>query len=99
MAVQGQAFPQLTADCWNWVKSSHKGRIEWPGEFASYRSCAHFLAVFNTGWDAVALDVTRPFTRTFTQKLFQELMPLFPDAYFHLGGDEVSLILDLAVLY
>lgn len=36
-----------------------------------------------------ALDPTRPETLDFVEKLFVEMMHLFPDAYFHAGGDEV----------
>ncbi|MFT8805139.1 MAG: family 20 glycosylhydrolase [Acetobacter aceti] len=36
-----------------------------------------------------ALDPTKPETLVFVEKLFAEMMPLFPDAYFHAGGDEV----------
>ncbi|MCH4091087.1 beta-N-acetylhexosaminidase [Acetobacter sp.] len=36
-----------------------------------------------------ALDPTTPETLDFIEKLFVEMMRLFPDAYFHAGGDEV----------
>ncbi|MFT8896831.1 MAG: family 20 glycosylhydrolase [Acetobacter sp.] len=36
-----------------------------------------------------ALDPTKPETLDFVEKLFMEMMHLFPDAYFHAGGDEV----------
>ncbi|WP_242006065.1 beta-N-acetylhexosaminidase [Acetobacter estunensis] len=36
-----------------------------------------------------ALDVTNPRTLAFVKTLFSEMVPLFPDAYFHAGGDEV----------
>jgi hexosaminidase len=35
-----------------------------------------------------ALDVTKPFTYEFLDKLFGEMAALFPDEYFHIGGDE-----------
>lgn len=35
-----------------------------------------------------ALDVTKPFTYAFLDKLFGEMAELFPDEYFHIGGDE-----------
>jgi hexosaminidase len=35
-----------------------------------------------------ALDVTKPYTYTFLDKLFGEMSSLFPDEYFHIGGDE-----------
>jgi len=37
-----------------------------------------------------ALDPTRPQTLKFATELFQEMGSLFPDRYFHAGGDEVS---------
>ena len=38
----------------------------------------------------VALDPTREQTYKFLDKLIAEMARLFPDAYFHIGGDEVS---------
>jgi hexosaminidase len=35
-----------------------------------------------------ALDVTKPYTYEFLDKLFGEMAALFPDDYFHIGGDE-----------
>ncbi|MFM7194856.1 MAG: family 20 glycosylhydrolase, partial [Bacteroidota bacterium] len=35
-----------------------------------------------------ALDVTKPYTYEFLDKLFGEMAALFPDEYFHIGGDE-----------
>jgi hexosaminidase len=35
------------------------------------------------------LDPTRDETYAFLGKLFAEIIPLFPDEYFHIGGDEV----------
>ncbi|ULQ54138.1 beta-N-acetylhexosaminidase [Flavihumibacter fluvii] len=35
-----------------------------------------------------ALDVTKPSTYTFLDSLFTEMAALFPDEYFHIGGDE-----------
>lgn len=37
-----------------------------------------------------ALDPTLPATYAFIEGLVAEMAPLFPDAYFHVGGDEVS---------
>ncbi len=37
-----------------------------------------------------AMDPTRESTYKFLDKLFAELTSLFPDAYFHIGGDEVN---------
>jgi hexosaminidase len=34
------------------------------------------------------LDPTRKYTYQFLDKLFREMSALFPDAYFHIGGDE-----------
>jgi hexosaminidase len=35
-----------------------------------------------------AMDPTRESTYKFLDKFFSEIIPLFPDAYFHIGGDE-----------
>jgi len=35
-----------------------------------------------------ALDVTKPYTYAFLDTLFTEMTALFPDEYFHIGGDE-----------
>ena len=40
--------------------------------------------------DATALDVTEEKTYKFLDKLIGEMAGLFPDAYFHIGGDEVD---------
>lgn len=40
--------------------------------------------------EAVALDVTRDETYKFIDKLIGEMADLFPDAYMHIGGDEVD---------
>jgi hexosaminidase len=40
--------------------------------------------------DATALDVTQEKTYKFLDKLIGEMAALFPDAYFHIGGDEVD---------
>jgi len=40
--------------------------------------------------DAVALDVTGDKTYKFVDKLIGEMASLFPDAYMHIGGDEVD---------
>ena len=37
-----------------------------------------------------ALDPTNPKVYTFLEKLFTEMASLFPDEYFHIGGDEVT---------
>ncbi|WP_035483648.1 beta-N-acetylhexosaminidase [Gaetbulibacter saemankumensis] len=34
------------------------------------------------------LDPTKDITYTFLENLFSEMVPLFPDTYFHIGGDE-----------
>lgn len=39
---------------------------------------------------SLAMDPTRPETYDFLKGLFEEMSGLFPDAYFHIGGDEVS---------
>jgi hexosaminidase len=40
--------------------------------------------------EASALDVTQDKTYKFLDKLIGEMADLFPDAYFHIGGDEVD---------
>jgi hexosaminidase len=40
--------------------------------------------------DATALDVTQEKTYKFLDKLIGEMAGLFPDSYFHIGGDEVN---------
>ncbi len=42
-----------------------------------------FAGVFNP-----TLDPTKETTYTFLKNLFTEIAPLFPDEYFHIGGDE-----------
>ncbi len=37
-----------------------------------------------------AIDPTKPQTYTFIRELLREMSGLFPDAYFHVGGDEVA---------
>ncbi|KYQ88618.1 beta-N-acetylhexosaminidase [Tieghemostelium lacteum] len=39
----------------------------------------------------IPLDISNPATYTFIENLFTEIVPLFPDQYFHTGGDEVVL--------
>jgi hexosaminidase len=36
------------------------------------------------------LNPTKDYTYEFLEKLLQEITPLFPDKYFHIGGDEVK---------
>lgn len=38
----------------------------------------------------LAMDPTKPETYAFLETLFAEMAALFPDAYFHVGGDEVN---------
>ena len=42
------------------------------------------------GLRALAMDPTKPATHAFIKELLTEMSALFPDAYFHAGGDEVS---------
>lgn len=44
----------------------------------------------NWGVFTPVLNPTEEFTYTFLNKLFGEMAALFPDAYFHIGGDEVE---------
>jgi hexosaminidase len=39
---------------------------------------------------SLAMDPTKPETFVFLETLFAEMAALFPDAYFHIGGDEVN---------
>lgn len=41
-------------------------------------------------FDNVALDVTRDDTKEFVEIVMREMADVFPDEYFHLGGDEVN---------
>jgi hexosaminidase len=50
-----------------------------PGEYKLQK----YFGIFDP-----ALDVTKPYTYTFLDKLFGEMSSLFPDEYFHIGGDE-----------
>ena len=42
----------------------------------------------NSGVFDPTLDVTKDITYEFLENLFSEIAPLFPDDYFHIGGDE-----------
>ncbi|HEX2560425.1 beta-N-acetylhexosaminidase, partial [Phenylobacterium sp.] len=42
------------------------------------------------GLMSLAMDPTKPETFVFLETLFAEMAGLFPDAYFHVGGDEVN---------
>lgn len=42
------------------------------------------------GLMSLALDPTKPATYAFLEGLFSEMAALFPDPYFHVGGDEVT---------
>ena len=50
-----------------------------PGEYELQR----YYSVFDP-----SLDVTKEYTYEFLDKLFGEMSQLFPDEYFHIGGDE-----------
>ena len=40
----------------------------------------------------VALDVTREETKTFAREIIAEMSEIFPDDFFHIGGDEVNQV-------
>jgi len=42
------------------------------------------------GLRSLAMDPTKPATYAFIKTLLTEMAALFPDAYFHVGGDEIS---------
>ena len=72
-ASVGQAYPDLIADCYDWLVESNGGQsLRWP--------------MFND----VALDITKQETKVFVEQIIAELAPLFPDNFFHIGGDEVN---------
>lgn len=71
-ASVGQAYPDLIADCYDWLKATNGGELRWP--------------MFND----VALDVTKSETKAFAEKIVAEMSDVFPDEYFHVGGDEVN---------
>jgi len=52
-----------------------------PGPYAICRTWGVVEAV---------IDPTREHTHRFLEKLFEEMVALFPDEYFHIGGDEVK---------
>ncbi|KAF2070235.1 hypothetical protein CYY_008443 [Polysphondylium violaceum] len=64
-----------------------------PGHSASWgvgypdlvANCPAYAANINN----IALDVSNPNTYTFLQNFFNEMATIFPDQYFHTGGDEV----------
>lgn len=37
------------------------------------------------------MDPTKNYTYEVVENLFAEIVNVFPDAYFHIGGDEVNL--------
>lgn len=71
-AAVGQAFPELIADCYDWMEQYYGIPLRWPD------------------FDNVALDVTKPATKLFVANIMEEMVSLFPDNYFHIGGDEVN---------
>lgn len=71
-AAIGQAYPELIADCYDWLVEHNKDNLRWP--------------MFNN----VALDVTKDATKVFAEGIINEMAALFPDKFFHLGGDEVN---------
>jgi hexosaminidase len=66
---------------------AHTGAIlaAYPELAASQFDPTNRIAMFS-----VAMDPTRQETYDFIERLFTEMAALFPDAYFHVGGDEVS---------
>lgn len=68
----GQTYPELIADCYDWLVAHYGDDLRWP--------------MFND----VALDVTKDATKTFAKNIIDEMAQIFPDKYFHIGGDEVN---------
>jgi len=56
-------------------------------ELASKKGVEYTLERYAGIFDPT-LDPTNDMTYTFLDKLFKEVTPLFPDQYFHIGGDE-----------
>jgi hexosaminidase len=68
----GQTYPDLIADCYDWLVEHYGDDLRWP--------------MFND----VALDVTKDATKTFAKNIIDEMSQIFPDKFFHIGGDEVN---------
>ena len=68
----------LPGHCTSWLKA-------YP-ELASVKRDYHLQRYF--GVFDPALDVTKEYTYIFLDSLFTEMSQLFPDEYFHIGGDE-----------
>lgn len=71
-AAIGQAYPDLIADCYDWMVEYYGTNLRW------------------SLFDNVALDVTKDATKKFAADIISEMAELFPDDYFHIGGDEVN---------
>ncbi len=56
-------------------------------ELGSNDTC-NYSIVRNAGVFDPTLNPTKPEVYTFLDNLFKEVTPLFPDEYFHIGGDE-----------
>jgi len=56
----------------------------------SYRHLVVFCDNMQYGVDNIALNPIKNETYTFVQQLLTEVASLFPDAFFHIGGDEVN---------
>jgi len=68
----------IPGHCTSWLKA-------YP-ELASVKRDSELQRYF--GVFDPALDVTKDYTYEFLDKLFTEMSQLFPDEYFHIGGDE-----------
>ena len=68
----GQSYPDLIADCYDWLVETYGDDLRWP--------------MFND----VALDVTKDDTKIFVKDIIDEMSGIFPDRFFHIGGDEVN---------
>jgi hexosaminidase len=89
-ASWGNGYPEVIADCWKWLRDKN-GRLEWPSwdnvalnptrqETFDFGNLFHLSLQLPLHASAVMI----------VTKLFNEVIPLFPDAAFHLGGDEVA---------
>ena len=72
-----RAYPELGSSPHQYIKEQESGNATKPYHIER-----------NSGIFDATLDPTKKQTYTFLKKLFKEMAALFPDPYFHIGGDE-----------